>query len=83
MRGIASADNLLALVEGDIAEIDGVLKITRIHLRYRFRIPQGTRDKADRALASYAEKCPAYQSVRGCIECSWESEIEEERAAKS
>ncbi len=28
-------------------------------------------------LASYAEKCPAYQSVQGCIDCSWETEIEE------
>jgi hypothetical protein len=80
VRGIASADNLLALVEGDIADVDGVLKIARIHVRYRFRIPPGTRDKADRALASYAEQCPAYQSVKGCIECSWDAEIiEEER----
>jgi hypothetical protein len=31
----------------------------------------------DRLLASYAEKCPAYQSVKGYIECSWQAEIEE------
>jgi hypothetical protein len=31
----------------------------------------------DRLLASYAEQCPAYQSVKDCIECSWEAEIVE------
>ena len=77
MRGIASANNLIAQVEGDIDDVDGVLRITRIRLRYRFRIPPGTREKVDRVLANYAEKCPAYQSVKGCIDCSWEAEIEE------
>ena len=77
MRGIKSADNLMAQVEGDIAEVDGVLKITKIRLRYRFKIPPGTKEKVDRVLASYAEKCPAYQSVKGCIECSWDAEIVE------
>jgi uncharacterized OsmC-like protein len=77
VRGIKSAENLVAHVEGDIEDVDGVLKITRIRLHYRFRIPPGTRDKIDRLLASYAEKCPAYQSVKGCIECSWDAEIEE------
>ena len=75
MRGIKSADNLVAQVEGDIEDVGGVLKITRIRLRYRFKIPPGTREKVDRVLASYAEKCPAYQSVKGCIECSWDAEI--------
>ena len=78
MRGIKSADNLMAQVEGDIEDVEGVLKITKIRLRYRFKIPPGTKEKVDRVLASYAEKCPAYQSVKGCIECSWDAEILEE-----
>ena len=77
MRGIQSANNLIAQVEGDIEDVDGVMKITKIRLRYRFRIPPGTREKVDRVLAAYAEKCPAYQSVKGCIACSWDAEIEE------
>lgn len=71
-REITSADNLIAEVEGDIEDVDGVLKITTIRIRYRLQIPSGTRDKLDRALASYAEKCPAYQSVKGCIDVEWE-----------
>ena len=78
MRQIKSAENLVAEVEGDIEEVDGVLKITKIRLHYRLKIPAGSREKVDRALESYAEKCPAYQSVKGCIDCSWNVEVEEE-----
>ena len=64
-------------MEGDIEDVDGVLRITRIRLKYRFRLPAGLRDKAERALAVYAENCPAYQSVKGCIDCSWDADMEE------
>jgi hypothetical protein len=77
VRGVKSADNLTAHVEGDIEDVDGVMKITKIRLHYRFKVPPGIRDKVDRVLASYADKCPAFQSVKGCIECSWDAAIEE------
>ncbi len=77
MRGVQSAGNLAAEVEGDIEDVGGVMKITRIRVRYRFRIPAGTREKIERLLDSYAEQCPAYQSVKGCIECTWGADIEE------
>lgn len=77
MRGIKSAENLVAEMEGDIEDVEGVLKITTIRIRYRFKIPAGTREKADRALAVYAEKCPAYQTVKDCIRCTWEAVMEE------
>jgi uncharacterized OsmC-like protein len=77
VRQIKSAENLVAQVEGNIEDVNGVMKITTIRLHYRFRIPAGTREKVDRLLESYAEKCPAYQSVKGCIDCSWDAEIEE------
>ena len=78
MREIPSAGNLVADVEGDIEEVEGVLRITRIRLHYLFRIPAGAREKAERALETYADKCPAYQSVKGCIECSWDADFTEE-----
>lgn len=77
-RGIVSADNLKAAVEGDIEDIDGVLRITKIRLRYDAKLPSGKREDAERALAVYAEKCPAYQSVKGCIDVSWEARFTEE-----
>ncbi len=77
MRGIKSAENLVAHVEGDIEDVDGVLKITKIRLKYLFNIPPDAKEKAERALAVYAEKCPAYQTVRDCIEVSWDAVMEE------
>lgn len=78
MREVKSANNLVADVEGDIEDVDGVLKITKIRLKYRFKVPPGSRDKAERALEIYADKCPAYLSVKGCIDCTWEADIQEE-----
>lgn len=73
-----SAEKLSAEVEGDIEDVDGVLRITRIRLQYTIRVPAGSREKVQRALDTYAEKCPAYQSVKGCIECTWDADIQEE-----
>ena len=77
VREIKSSENLVADVEGDIEDVDGVLKITKIRLHYRLKIPAGSREKLDRALESYADKCPAYQSVKGCIDCSWNVDVDE------
>ena len=72
-----SAEKLTAEVEGDIEDVGGVLKITRIRLHYRIKAPAEKRESIERLLGHYAEACPAYQSVKGCIECSWTAEIEE------
>ena len=75
MRQVPSAGNLSAEVEGDIEDANGVLKITKIRLRYTIKAPAGKRESIERLLEHYAESCPAYQSVKGCIECSWTAEI--------
>ncbi len=75
---MTSAENLICHVAGDIEEVDDVLKITTIRLRYEFKIPAGFREKADRAVETHAAKCPAYQSIKGCIECTWTADIVEE-----
>ncbi|MGF1580625.1 MAG: OsmC family protein [Gemmataceae bacterium] len=77
-RNVPSAGNLKAQVEGDIEDVEGVMRITKIRIKYQFTIPTGSREKVDRALETYSEKCPAYQSVKECIACSWEAEIEEQ-----
>ena len=68
----------MAEVEGDVEDVDGVLRITRIRIIYRFRVPQGGKTAAERALSSYADHCPAYQSVKDCIDVSWKAQIFEE-----
>jgi uncharacterized OsmC-like protein len=74
---VVSAENLRAEVEGDIEDLDGVLRITRIRVRYHVRVPSGKREAVERALEVYADNCPAYQSVKGCIDVSWDADVTE------
>ena len=79
MRKIpAPRENVQADVEGDIEAVDGVLRITRIRVRYRLTIPAGTRERAERAVATHATKCPAANSVRGCIDLDITADYTEE-----
>ena len=79
MREIpAPTEKLQASVEGDIQAIDNVLRITRIRVRYRIRVPAGTLERAQRAVDTHATKCPAANSVRGCIDLDIDADITEE-----
>ncbi len=79
MRDIpAPTEKLQANVEGDIQAIDNVLRITKIRVRYRLSVPPGTREKAQRAVDTHATKCPAANSVRGCIDIDIDADITEE-----
>ena len=61
-------DNYWADVEGDIEDVNFVLKITRIRVTYHLKVPPGKEEGANRALGVYLAGCPAAQSVMGCIE---------------
>lgn len=79
MRDIpAPKEKLQASVEGDIQAIDNVLRITKIRVRYRIRVPAGSRERAQRAVDTHATKCPAANSVRGCIDLDVAADITEE-----
>ncbi|MBW2632821.1 MAG: OsmC family protein [Deltaproteobacteria bacterium] len=67
---------LTADVEGDVEDVDGVLKITKIRLKYSFKAPAALLEKAERALSAYAELCPAYQTVKDSVDCTWKADIE-------
>ena len=71
------SDRYRADVEGDIEDIDGVLRITRIRVAYTLSVPPGKADDARAALKTYITQCPAAMSVRGCIEIIDSSEISE------
>jgi len=64
-------------VEGDIENVNNVLKITQIRVKYHLKIPKGKASDAEDALASYLRFCPAAQSVIGCIQIKDEAVIEE------
>ncbi len=62
------SDRYCADVEGDVEDVDGVLRITRIRVAYTLSVPPGKVEDAREALKTYITKCPAAMSVRGCIE---------------
>ena len=70
-------DRYRAEVEGDIEDIDGVLRITRIRVKYSLKVPPGKTGEAREALGCYIERCPGAMSVRGAIEISDSAEITE------
>jgi organic hydroperoxide reductase OsmC/OhrA len=54
-------------VSGDIEDVDGILKITKINVRYHLTAPGDKEQEAREAFESYLASCPAAQSVIGCI----------------
>ncbi len=78
-RGIPSyPDKLWSEVEGDIENIDRVIRITRIRVKYHLKIPAGKREEAERSVQIHEQRCPAAVSVRGAIAIEYSSEIQEE-----
>jgi organic hydroperoxide reductase OsmC/OhrA len=70
-------DAISAEVEGVNEVRDGLPVLTAIHIRYRLRIPAGTREVVDRALARHQEKCPTANTLRNCVAVSWSADITE------
>jgi organic hydroperoxide reductase OsmC/OhrA len=71
------SDRYRAVVEGDIENVDGVLKITRIRVHYSLHVPRGKTEEARQSLGEYLHRCPAAQSVIGCIDMSHTISIKE------
>jgi hypothetical protein len=70
-------DRYYADVEGDIENVNNVLKITRIRVIYHLKVPQGKVEEARGAFSSYLTFCPAAQSLIGCIQIHDDLKIEE------
>ena len=68
-------DRFKATVSGDIEDVSGVLKITRIKVTYRLKLPEEKKQEARDALENYIHLCPAAQSVIGCIDISHELDL--------
>jgi organic hydroperoxide reductase OsmC/OhrA len=64
-------------VEGDIEDVNNVLKITQIRVKYYLKAPQGKQEAAREALSKYLVSCPAAQSVIGCIKIRDDLIVEE------
>jgi len=64
-------------VEGDIENVNNVLKITQIRVKYHLKVPREKTEEAKEAFSSYLISCPAAQSVIGCIQIKDDIVIEE------
>lgn len=56
---------------------DGVPVLTEIRVHYRLRIPEGARERVEKALDRHQSKCPSARTLEGAVEVSWTAEIEE------
>lgn len=70
-------DRFRADVEGDIENVNGVMKITKIRVRYTIQVPPGKTEETREALKVYMVQCPAAMSVTGCIALSDSADITE------
>ena len=62
----------VAEVTGDIEDVNGILKITRIKVNYSLSVSEDKWEDAKEALETYLLMCPGAQSVIGCIDISHE-----------
>ena len=65
-----------AEVEGDIENVESVLKITQIRVDYHLKLEKGKEEAAKEALSMYLSHCPAAQSLIGCIRIKDQLKIE-------
>ncbi|HSF19324.1 MAG TPA: OsmC family protein [Vicinamibacteria bacterium] len=79
VRGIPSyPDKLSSTVEGDIEDLDGIMRITKVRIHYRIKIPAGKKEEANRALSVHERGCPAAMTVKGCVDIKWTAELEDD-----
>ena len=61
------SDRFRCEAEGDIEDVGGVLRITRIRVHHTLKARSEEEADARWAFEHYLERCPAAQSVIGCI----------------
>ena len=67
-KGISTPEECYrADVEGDIENVNGILKITQIRITYHLTVQEDKAGDAREVFSTYLARCPAAQSVIGCI----------------
>jgi uncharacterized OsmC-like protein len=80
-RGIRfGPEDLRARVEGTNELVDGIITLTRIDVHYSLRIPAGSREVVDKALARHQEKCPTARSLGPAVAIAWTADVVEQDA---
>ena len=61
-----------------IEQVDDTIAITRVHVKYKIRLPHGQLEAAERALEFHKDKCPVAKTLTRGVEISWEADFEQE-----
>ena len=62
--------------EGTNEVVDRIIVLTRIHVHYTIRLPEGAdRETVDRALASHVSKCPTAVSIKDSVAIDWTADV--------
>ena len=69
--------DVVAEVEGINEIVDKIPTLTEVRVRYRLKIPAGSRETVDRALETHQSKCPTAQSLGEAVRITWSADIEE------
>lgn len=78
VRGIQLApEAIVARVEGANEVRERIPVLTAIRVHYTLRIPAGSREVVDRALATHQAKCPTAESLKGAVAVSWTADVTE------
>jgi uncharacterized OsmC-like protein len=78
VRGIRMApESITARVEGVSEVRERVPVLTAVHVHYTLRVPPGSREVVDRALATHQAKCPTAESLKGAVTVSWTADVTE------
>ena len=75
-----AGEDIAVEVEGVNEIVDKMPTLTEIRIHYTLRIPAGSRETVDRALASHQDKCPTANSLAGAVAISWTADIHENGA---
>lgn len=69
-------DAISCRVEGTNEVVDRIITLTKIHVHYTIRLPEGAdRSKVDRALETHVSKCPTAQSLEGSVSVGWSADV--------
>lgn len=78
VRRVALAPDAIRVEVRGVNEIrDRLPVLTRVEIGYTLRIPPGSRDAVDQALARHQAKCPTAATLAGAVEIRWTADIQE------
>jgi hypothetical protein len=68
-------ETFTASVDGRIVGHGKTIKIRAIHVHYELAVPSDALEATERALAAHPLGCPAHESVKGCIDVTWDARV--------